>query len=70
MSLFFTRPDYCHVTVERRWRLRELIKPFQDTREEAYLLAPARLKTVVNGKVKMFTSEVQAKEYLMELKAP
>ncbi|KAJ1117755.1 hypothetical protein NDU88_005952 [Pleurodeles waltl] len=70
MSLFFTQPDYCHVTVEGRWRLRQLIKPFQDRGGEAYLLAPAWLKTVVNGKVKMFTSEVQAKEYLMELKAP
>ncbi|KAJ1145791.1 hypothetical protein NDU88_012075 [Pleurodeles waltl] len=66
---FFTRPDYCHITVERRWRLRQLIKPFQDIGGEAYLLALARLKTVVNGKVKLFTSEIQAKEYLMELKA-
>ncbi|KAJ1127215.1 hypothetical protein NDU88_005618 [Pleurodeles waltl] len=65
---FFTRTDYCHVTVERRWRLRQLIKSFQEREGEAFLLAPARLKTVINGKIKIFTSDLQAKEYLMELK--
>ncbi|KAJ1128936.1 hypothetical protein NDU88_007308 [Pleurodeles waltl] len=65
---FFTRTDFCHTTIERRWRLRQLIKPFSDKGGEAYLLAPARLKTVMNGKVKVFTSEIKAKEYLMGVK--
>ncbi|KAJ1090678.1 hypothetical protein NDU88_003807 [Pleurodeles waltl] len=65
---FFTRLDYCHVTVERRWRLRQLIKPYQDIGGEAYLLAPAWLKTMIEEKIIIFTSEIQAKEYLMEQK--
>ncbi|KAJ1164286.1 hypothetical protein NDU88_004731 [Pleurodeles waltl] len=30
---FLTLLDYCHVTVERRWRLQQLIKPFQERGE-------------------------------------
>ncbi|KAJ1113498.1 hypothetical protein NDU88_001740 [Pleurodeles waltl] len=42
--LFFSRPDFAHATVERRWRLRQMIAQFQELGAEAYLLSPARLK--------------------------
>ncbi|KAJ1177448.1 hypothetical protein NDU88_002703 [Pleurodeles waltl] len=41
---FFSRPDFAHATVERRWRLRQMIAQFQELGAEAYLLSPARLK--------------------------
>ncbi|KAJ1191068.1 hypothetical protein NDU88_000385 [Pleurodeles waltl] len=41
---FFTRPDFAHATVERKWRLRQMIVQFQELGAEAYLLSPARLK--------------------------
>ncbi|KAJ1190470.1 hypothetical protein NDU88_007208 [Pleurodeles waltl] len=64
---FFSRPDFCHATVERQWRLRQLISPFQEKGAEAYLLSPARLKTIYNGKIRVFASEIKAKEYLQSL---
>ncbi|KAJ1150243.1 hypothetical protein NDU88_003038 [Pleurodeles waltl] len=64
---FFSRPDFCHATVERRWRLRQLISPFQEKGAEAYLLSPARLKTIYNGMIQVFASEIKAKEYLQSL---
>ncbi|KAJ1163059.1 hypothetical protein NDU88_003522 [Pleurodeles waltl] len=27
---FFVRPDFCHTTVEKRWRFRQLIQPLQN----------------------------------------
>ncbi|KAJ1104871.1 hypothetical protein NDU88_002279 [Pleurodeles waltl] len=41
---FFSRPDFAYATVERRWRLRQMIAQFQELGAEAYLLSPARLK--------------------------
>ncbi|KAJ1082522.1 hypothetical protein NDU88_002687 [Pleurodeles waltl] len=41
---FFSRPDFAHATIERRWRLRQMIAQFQELGAEAYLLSPARLK--------------------------
>ncbi|KAJ1205405.1 hypothetical protein NDU88_000840 [Pleurodeles waltl] len=38
---FFSRPDFCPATVERRWRLGQLISSFQEKGAEAYLLSPA-----------------------------
>ncbi|KAJ1191195.1 hypothetical protein NDU88_000511 [Pleurodeles waltl] len=64
---FFSRPDFCHATVERRWHLRQLISPFQEKGAEAYLLSPARLKTIYNGMIRVFASEIKAKEYLQSL---
>ncbi|KAJ1188354.1 hypothetical protein NDU88_005115 [Pleurodeles waltl] len=64
---FFSCPDFCHATVERRWRLRQLISPFQEKGAEAYLLSPARLKTIYNGMIRVFASEIKAKEYLQSL---
>ncbi|KAJ1144867.1 hypothetical protein NDU88_011161 [Pleurodeles waltl] len=61
---FFSRPDFCHATVERHWRLRQLISPFQERGAEAFLLSPARLKTIYKGTVRVFSSEIKAKEYL------
>ncbi|KAJ1116732.1 hypothetical protein NDU88_004938 [Pleurodeles waltl] len=64
---FFSRPDFCHATVERQWRLRQLISPFQEKGAEAYLLSPARLKTIYKGMIRVFASEIKVKEYLQSL---
>ncbi|KAJ1152543.1 hypothetical protein NDU88_005318 [Pleurodeles waltl] len=64
---FFSRPDFCHATLERRWRLRQLISPFQEKGVEAYLLSPVRLKTLYKGTIRVFSSEIKAKEYLQSL---
>ncbi|KAJ1109437.1 hypothetical protein NDU88_006798 [Pleurodeles waltl] len=64
---FFNRPDYCHATVERRWRLHQMILPFHEKEAEAYLLHPACLKTIYKGAVRVFSSEIKAKEYLQTL---
>ncbi|KAJ1082231.1 hypothetical protein NDU88_002399 [Pleurodeles waltl] len=34
---FFVRPDFCHTTVEKRWRLRQLIQPLQNKGAQAFL---------------------------------
>lgn len=65
---FFARPDFCHVTVERRWRLRQLIPTFQGLGSEAFLLFPAKLKVITRGQVRMFFSEVKAQQFVDELK--
>lgn len=61
---FFTRPDFCHTTVERRWRLRQMISQFQEKGAQAFLLNPARLKIIWKDRVRVFTSEIKAKEFL------
>ncbi|KAJ1179408.1 hypothetical protein NDU88_004642 [Pleurodeles waltl] len=33
---FFVRPDFCHSTVEKRWRLRQLIQPLQIKGAQAF----------------------------------
>lgn len=65
---FFAKPDFCHQTVERRWRMRQLISPFQQLGAEVYLMVPSRLKVILNGSTKVFLSEIKAGEYLEELK--
>lgn len=65
---FFTRPDFCHITVERHWGLCHLISPFQSIGAEAYLLSPARLKIIYGGRVRVLTSEIKAQEYLKEIR--
>ncbi|KAJ1150969.1 hypothetical protein NDU88_003756 [Pleurodeles waltl] len=40
---FFVRPDFCHTTVEKRWRLRQLIQPLQNKGAQAFLINPAKL---------------------------
>ncbi|KAJ1208730.1 hypothetical protein NDU88_004113 [Pleurodeles waltl] len=47
---FFVRPDFCHTTVEKRWRLRQLIQPLQNKGVQAFLINPAKLKVVVGGR--------------------
>lgn len=61
---FFVRPDFCHSMVERRWRLRQLIKPFQEKTIQIYLINPAQLKVIHEGQVQYFSSEIKAREYL------
>lgn len=61
---FFVHPDFCHYTVERRWRLLQMIKPVQERGGQAYLLYPACLKVLKGDHTRFFTSEVKVKEYL------
>ncbi|XP_078533690.1 uncharacterized protein LOC144819833 [Lissotriton helveticus] len=61
---YFVRPDFCHTTVERRWRLRQLIKPFLEKKAQVYLNNPATLKVIYKGHAKFFTSEIKAKDFL------
>ncbi|KAJ1198746.1 hypothetical protein NDU88_002585 [Pleurodeles waltl] len=65
---FFTRPDFAHATVERRWRLRQMIAQFQELGAEAYLLSPARLKVIYKATTRFFLSEIKAGEYVQQLK--
>ncbi|KAJ1141904.1 hypothetical protein NDU88_008232 [Pleurodeles waltl] len=65
---FFSRPDFAHATVERRWRLRQMIAQFQELGAEAYLLSPARLKVVYKTTIIFFLSEIKAGEYVQQLK--
>ncbi|KAJ1199674.1 hypothetical protein NDU88_003507 [Pleurodeles waltl] len=51
----------------RTQRLQQLFKPYQDAGREAFVLPPAQLKTIIKGRTKVFTSEIQAKEHLNEL---
>ncbi|KAJ1105367.1 hypothetical protein NDU88_002774 [Pleurodeles waltl] len=51
----FSRPDFAHATVERRWRLRQMIAQFQELGAEAYLLSPARLKVVYKTTIRFFS---------------
>lgn len=37
---FFMRPDFAHATVERRWRLGQLITPFQKNRSSSVFTEP------------------------------
>ncbi|KAJ1109876.1 hypothetical protein NDU88_007233 [Pleurodeles waltl] len=60
----FVRPDFCHVNVEERQHLRQLILPFQLKGVQAYLINPATLKIVVQDWAQFFTSEIKAKEFL------
>ncbi|KAJ1106361.1 hypothetical protein NDU88_003762 [Pleurodeles waltl] len=61
---FFVRPDFCHTTVEKRWRLRQLIQPIQNNGAQAFLLNPAKLKVIMDSKTQYFTSEAQARDFL------
>ncbi|KAJ1217722.1 hypothetical protein NDU88_005313 [Pleurodeles waltl] len=61
---FFVRPDFCHTTVEKRWRLCQLILPLQNKGAQVYLMNPAKLKVIVGGKTYYFTSEVKAKDFM------
>ncbi|KAJ1153263.1 hypothetical protein NDU88_006024 [Pleurodeles waltl] len=65
---FFTRPDFAHATVERRWRLRQMIAQFQELAAEAYLLSPVRLKVIYKATTRFFLSEIKAGEYGQQLK--
>ena len=65
---YFVRPDFCHATVERRWRLRQLVPSFQEKGWQAFVIAPARLKAVKGDEFHFFTSEVKAQEFLLSLK--
>ncbi|KAJ1182107.1 hypothetical protein NDU88_007302 [Pleurodeles waltl] len=38
----FVRPDFCHTTVEKRWRL----QPLQNKGAQVYLMNPAKLKVI------------------------
>ncbi|KAJ1185856.1 hypothetical protein NDU88_002643 [Pleurodeles waltl] len=64
---FFVRPDFCHTTVEKRWRFHQLILPLQNKRGQAYLMNPAKLKVIAEGKTQYFTSEVKAKDFMDRL---
>ncbi|KAJ1177873.1 hypothetical protein NDU88_003125 [Pleurodeles waltl] len=66
---FFSRPDFAIATVERRWRLRQLIAPFQEVGAEAYLLSPARLKIIYKSTTLTFLSEIKAGEYVQQLRS-
>lgn len=66
-NVTFSRPDFVHATVERRWRLRQLINPFQRIGTEVYLQNPARLQTAFMGHIRSFTSKIQAQEYLSSI---
>ncbi|KAJ1083197.1 hypothetical protein NDU88_003357 [Pleurodeles waltl] len=59
---FFTRPDFAHATVERQWRLRQMIVQFQELGAEAYLLSPAHLKVINKATTRLFLSEIKAGE--------
>ncbi|KAJ1191426.1 hypothetical protein NDU88_000742 [Pleurodeles waltl] len=61
---FFVRPDFCHTTVEKRWRLHQLIQPLQNKGAQAFLLNPAKLKVVMDNRTQYFTSEVKARVFL------
>ncbi|KAJ1188168.1 hypothetical protein NDU88_004932 [Pleurodeles waltl] len=67
---FFVRPDFCHSTVEKRWRLRQLIQPLQNKGAQAFLLNPAKLKVVIDNKTQYFTSEVKARAFMGGLSGP
>ncbi|KAJ1211605.1 hypothetical protein NDU88_006963 [Pleurodeles waltl] len=67
---FFVRPDFCHSTVEKRWRLRQLIQPLQNKGAQAFLLNPAKLKVVMDNRTHFFTSEVKARAFLGGLNSP
>ncbi|KAJ1152837.1 hypothetical protein NDU88_005612 [Pleurodeles waltl] len=61
---FFVWPDFCHTTVEKRWRLRQLIQPLQNKGAQVFLLNPAKLKVVMDNRTQYFTSEVKARAFL------
>ncbi|KAJ1148889.1 hypothetical protein NDU88_001713 [Pleurodeles waltl] len=61
---FFVRPDFCRTTVEKRWRLRQLIQPLQNKGEQAFLLNPAKLKVIMDSKNQYFTSKAKAGDFL------
>ncbi|KAJ1219116.1 hypothetical protein NDU88_006687 [Pleurodeles waltl] len=67
---FFVRPDFCHSTVEKRWRLRQLIQPLQSKGVQAFLLNPAKLKVVTDNRTHYFSSEVKARAFLDGLNGP
>ncbi|KAJ1208189.1 hypothetical protein NDU88_003575 [Pleurodeles waltl] len=67
---FFVRPDFCHTTVEKRWRLRQLIQPLQNKGAQAFLLNPAKLKEVMDNRTQYFTSEVKARAFMGGLSGP
>ncbi|KAJ1207855.1 hypothetical protein NDU88_003245 [Pleurodeles waltl] len=37
---FFVRADFCHTTVGKRWRLRQLIQPLQNKGAQVYFVKP------------------------------
>ncbi|KAJ1188883.1 hypothetical protein NDU88_005639 [Pleurodeles waltl] len=67
---FFVRPDYCHITVEKRWRLRQLIQPLQSKGAQVFLLNPAKLKVVMKNRTYFFTTEEKARAFLGGLNGP
>ncbi|KAJ1171610.1 hypothetical protein NDU88_003470 [Pleurodeles waltl] len=67
---FFVRPDFCHSTVEKRWRLRQLIQPLQNKGAQVFLLNPSKLKVVMDNRTHYFTSEVKASAFLGGLSGP
>ncbi|KAJ1106771.1 hypothetical protein NDU88_004169 [Pleurodeles waltl] len=67
---FFVRPDYCHITVEKRWRLRQLIQPLQSKGAQVFLLNPAKLKVVMENRTYFFTTEEKARAFLGGLNGP
>ncbi|KAJ1206837.1 hypothetical protein NDU88_002234 [Pleurodeles waltl] len=67
---FFVRPDFCHSTVEKRWRLRQLIQPLQNKGAQAFLLNPAKLKVLMDNRTQYFTSEVKARAFMGGLSGP
>ncbi|KAJ1190715.1 hypothetical protein NDU88_000037 [Pleurodeles waltl] len=45
-----SRQDICHMTVERRYRMKQLIKLCQEKCAEAYLRYPAWLKIIFENR--------------------
>ncbi|KAJ1120817.1 hypothetical protein NDU88_008966 [Pleurodeles waltl] len=61
---FFVRPDFCHSTVKKRWRLHQLIQPLHNKGAQAFLINPAKLKMVVVGRTQYSTTEVKARDFV------
>ncbi|KAJ1082533.1 hypothetical protein NDU88_002698 [Pleurodeles waltl] len=64
----FAQPDLFMATMDKQWRLCQLIDPLKAVAAQVFLQKPARLKIIHNGHVSMCTSEQEAMMALSNFK--